>query len=181
MTTLLYKLDSLTTAGSGLSLEWGWIANDYISNVFQEEDSPYRTVLSESLYTLSDRYKNIINRTTIADRVRITRYFTRDRYEELPGHTSYAQIRVCFVADKNNWPEVDKELTEANISWAIENSKDGVWPTPEQIKRKGLPENDPQTRNRKRAVRACSRVCTDGLQPKIWRDATRNVAEMESE
>jgi hypothetical protein len=168
-TTLLDELDHIAAAGNAISFEFGWVANDYMSSVALEElDVPFRTVLSECLAELAERYKPYMVKNTLTDRVKVTRFFTRERVKSIPGSPSYNHVRACFVM--GDWPDADEDATLQRVGWAVENG----WPTPDTI-RQQFGASNPDDNLIERAKQICARVAniTDD---EILRSLCRAVA-----
>lgn len=159
--TTLDELFELAKQRDSMVLEFGWKANQYIEEVYADDhEAPFRTVLTETLHDLSIKFEAYMSRATLADRVRVTRHFTRELVSHLPGKPTYNQLRACYVS--GTWPDANEEKTAERVDWAIMHD----WPAPELIRKMGETDiKDPLDKQWRIAREACERVHDNPLQP----------------
>jgi hypothetical protein len=164
---ILEALDNLVKLGSETALEFGWLANQYFEiekadlvAEFGSEDA----ALHEAITFIHDREAEyIVARSTVADRMRVTRYMTREKYldivDETHRHPSFHQLRACLVTDKS---VVVKDKTDEIVSWCVFEG----WPTVAEIRehRDGKDPATIETKHWNRLVK-CALVVSRDFQP----------------
>lgn len=118
-------LDKLFAAKERVQLELGWGCNNWMEAEAKESgaDPRARGTLTAALTILSDRYRDAFSslysaRKNIGDWMRVTRFFTRDLVEELPGIFTYHHLRKCYVG--GTFPDADADATMKNVRECIE-------------------------------------------------------------
>jgi hypothetical protein len=129
-------LDALFTAKERVQLELGWACNEWLEQERKDAraDRSPRAALTYALTILSDRYadtfsSNYSARKNICTWMRVSRFFTRDLVEELPGRFTFHHLRKCYVG--GIWPDPNGTETWKNVNECIEYAKenDGRWPS----------------------------------------------------
>jgi hypothetical protein len=167
---ILEDIDALVKLGSETALEFGWLANKYFESEKQqllEDFGSEAAALHETITFLHDREAEyIVARSTVADRMRVTRYMTRETYNDIALEThkrpSFHQLRACLITDKG---VVIKDETDAMVEWCIENE----WPTVAEIRERrcGVDKRTPEDRRWEQFVRLARRVLLDYFPTKL--------------
>jgi hypothetical protein len=98
------------------------------------DPSPRRTAMGEILNELSEEYSHYHKsvsacRAYLRDSVRVVRFFTPDRVEELkPYNLKFSHMLACITRGEY-WPECDETATQELLNWAIEKhaSPADIW------------------------------------------------------
>ena len=126
---ILDRLDKLVMVSSDTALEFGWLSNEYFEAEKPNLISEFGTeaaALHETITFIHDREASyIVARSTVADRMRVCRYMTRERYNDIVAETgtypSFHQLRACLVTDDGT-VLVDK--TDEMVIWCVSEG----WP-----------------------------------------------------
>lgn len=172
MTDTLAKLRAIYTSGDRNVMEIGWLCADLLNQMIAEEkaagdDNPaIRPIITDLLDKLCGNSKTgeleefypnrDAARSSIGDRLKVMRHFTREMVAELPGKFGFNHLRRCFVMGE--WPNADAEKTQERITWALQNAVKGKWPTPEQIGAAFSQPVDERQNVIEGAIKACRRV-----------------------
>jgi hypothetical protein len=133
--SILDDLDRLCEIGSDVALEFGWLANAYFDaekpNLIAEFGTE-SAALHETISFIHEREASFITaRSTVADRMRVTRYMTKEWYDDMYQETgfrpSFHQLRACLITANG---EVDKKATDEMVLWCTSNE----WPTVQAIR-----------------------------------------------
>jgi hypothetical protein len=163
---ILDSIDRLVQINSDTALEFGWLANEYFEiekpNLVSEFGTE-RAAFHETIAFLHDREANyVVARSTVADRMRVTRYMTREKYKDIVDETevrpSFHQLRACMVTDKG---EVLPAETDEMIEWCVMEG----WPPVVTIRerRDGLAIETPEDVHWHRLVKCALAVSRDFL------------------
>ena len=168
MTDTIVAIREAFQQGESAALESGWLCNALLeSHITDNAETPPRQALHECLNILQEELREVgIARNTIADRIRVTHHWTRDRYEELPvkdGHRlGYHHLRATLGQTE--------EETEANLGKVLAwMDKSGVFPKVEEIR--SIVDGKPleaYERARKSLIKAARKVF-EGDPSEQWR------------
>jgi hypothetical protein len=147
----------------------------YDEQVLDNPDEPVRAVLSETITFLHNELRTEgIARNTIADRIRVTQYWTETRVKNLPISLGYHHLRAILgKSDKETGERLNKVLGVIKQTEII--------PTVEEIHdivngRENMPLYE---KRRIQFVKAARKVIADP--DSIWRDAANLVVGLEEE
>jgi hypothetical protein len=99
--------------GESAALDSGWLCNDLLREYIEENPGlAPRTALSECITFLHDELRTEgIARPTIADRINVTDYWTRERVKCLPVKFGYHHLRAILgKTDKDTQERLNKVL-----------------------------------------------------------------------
>lgn len=144
--SLLESFYNSVKLGEQAAWHQGWYALEFIQaekamGEFEEEDA---------ITFLASEVKNLMQRKTIVDRMRVAKYFSRERYMTL-GQPTFHQARAALVSRSRGI--IDEDETNRVLQWCVDNN----WPTVEEIfSYKGGGKDEPDYVELAR--KACSRV-----------------------
>lgn len=146
----------------------GWYALEFI----EAERSTGEFEENDAITFLADQVKNLMQRKTIIDRMRVARFFTHERYMTL-GQPTFHQARAALVSKSRG--VIDEDETNRVLHWCLENN----WPTVEEIfAYKGGGKDEPDYVDLAR--KACSKAVEKGVGSEDFRRICKLVANYRS-